>query len=149
MTKVTKTAVSQAERFAELYFEMNGIYYKIYRRDKLNRREVELLYHIRMAKGTITQRDLCDLTGLPKQTINSAVSALTKKGIVELKETPEGGRLRHIEMTQKGWQFAHDHIDVITLCEQQAFADMGAEEVKKLLELIEQFNEKLATAAKV
>ena len=67
-----------------------------------------ILYHLSIAKpaGEVSQQDLVDLTMLPKQTINSAVSGLVEEGLVELEPIPGTRNRKRILLTSEGEELA-------------------------------------------
>lgn len=96
-----------------------------------------LLYILADGEDALCQRDLCILTGLPKQTVNSAVRGLMEDGCVELRPGP--GRKQFICLTEKGKCLVGEKMSPVIKAENAALAAMTTEEQRLLISLTEKF----------
>ena len=81
-----------------------------------------------------TQKVICEITFLPKQTVNNVITAFYKQGYVRLKELPEDRRNKTIHLTEAGQAFADKVIPQIREAEYGAMEQLTPEQRKSLLE---------------
>lgn len=79
-----------------------------------------------------TQKQICEKTLLPKQTVNNVVTGFFKNGYIELRELPENRRIKTIYLTEKGIEYAETLIPHI----HKAMNALSAEDQDTLLKLI-------------
>lgn len=135
----------------------------------INRRikEFNSLYHIAARKTGIcdgelciwsvllsiekySQQDLCDLFSLPKQTVNSLISSLIKRGYVFLEHVPGTRNQKVIRLTEKGQGYGQTRVMWIFEAEQRVMEETDPEEVQVLISMLgkyiqhlkREFNEK-------
>ena len=80
-----------------------------------------------------TQKYLCEVCFLPKQTVNAVISAFYKKGWLRLEELPEDRRNKTIHLTPLGRDEAGPILERVRLCEQQAMEHLTEQERDVLL----------------
>lgn len=104
-----------------------------------------VLYHLSVAKpaGEISQQDLVDLTMLPKQTINSAVSGLVEEGLVELEPIPGTRNRKRILLTSEGEELAEETVLKLYRAECRALGRMGQKKMEQLFELCDELYDDL------
>ncbi len=86
-----------------------------------------------------TQKDIGQRTHLPKQTVNSIVSAFYREGLVELCELPEDRRTKKIFLTEAGQAYADRVLSPVKLAEKTAIAQFAEEELRLLLALMKRY----------
>ncbi len=86
-----------------------------------------------------TQKDISQRTHLPKQTVNSIVTALYREGLVELCELPEDRRTKKIFLTEAGQAYADRVLSPVRLAEQSAISQFSREELSVLLALMKRY----------
>ena len=79
-----------------------------------------------------TQKQICEKTLLPKQTVNNVVTGFFKNGYIELRELPENRRIKTIYLTEKGIEYAETLIPNI----HKAMNALSEEDQDTLLKLI-------------
>lgn len=84
-------------------------------------------------------RDICYLTGLPKQTINSALRKLESEQVVYLE--PVDGKNKRVCLTEKGMQLAAQTAGKVIEAENRIFAEWGLEAAEQFLTLNERYLE--------
>lgn len=98
-----------------------------------------VLYFLIASDEPLTQQDLIERMMFPKQTINSAVMGLAKKGLLELQMIPGTRNRKRILLTGSGVELAHDTVERMRQAEERAAADMGAEKTRQFAELYREF----------
>lgn len=115
------------------YHEMSNIF-------GLSDSVMQILYTICDAGGeSCLLRDICHLTGLPKQTINSALRKLEKEYIVYSEHVD--GKNKRICLTEKGKQLTAQTAEKIIDAENRIFAEWGSEVAEQYLALNERYLE--------
>lgn len=98
-----------------------------------------VLYFLIASDEPLTQQDLIEKMMFPKQTINSAVMGLAKKGLLELQMIPGTHNRKRILLTESGVEFAHNTVERMRQAEEQAAANMGPEKTGQFAELYREF----------
>lgn len=86
-----------------------------------------------------TQKQLCEITKLPKQTINSIVMSFTNQGYIEALESPEDRRHKTLSLSVAGASFAQKVLPRIKYAEDSSMAQFSAEEQETFYRLYERF----------
>lgn len=86
-----------------------------------------------------TQKMLCELCFLPKQTVNTAVTAFYKKGWIRMQELPEDRRNKTIHFTEDGSREAERILKNVHESEQAAMGRLSKEEQDLLLSLTRRY----------
>ena len=102
-----------------------------------------VLYFLISSDEPLTQQDLIEKMMFPKQTINSAVMALAKKGLLELQMIPGTRNRKNILLTESGVETAHNTVEKMRRAEERAVTSMGAEKTEQFAELYREFFSKL------
>ncbi|RKJ40772.1 MarR family transcriptional regulator [Acutalibacter sp. 1XD8-33] len=104
-----------------------------------------ILYSLRAESQPLTQKRLCGLMYLPKQTVNSALKAMEAEGTITL-SAGDDRRTRVISLTETGEELARRTADRVVLAEEQALAGMGREERERFLRDYRKFTDLLRQA---
>ena len=102
-----------------------------------------VLYAIHFHGNTCTQKDICGLWFMSKQTVHSALKSLHREGYIELEPSPEDRRKKFIALTESGSVFVNEHIRPIMDAEEKAMGALAAEERTVLLSSARRFEEEL------
>lgn len=86
-----------------------------------------------------TQKQICEKTLLPKQTVNNVISAFYKSGYIELCELPENRRIKTIKLTEKGEEYTKPLVMRIDKASHLAMEALTEEEQDTLLKLINKY----------
>ena len=97
-----------------------------------------ILYTLRAEKPPVTQKIICDLLRVPKQTVNSAMKMLESEGYLRLEPGPDR-RSKQAVLTEKGERLARGSADKIILAEEAAFRSMTESEREMFLILMGRF----------
>ena len=84
-----------------------------------------------------TQKQICEATLLPKQTVNNVITGFLKSGYIELHELPENRRIKTIHLTEEGMRYADTLIPHIHQADQAAMKVLTEEQQDTLLQLME------------
>ncbi len=94
-----------------------------------------ILYTLRAEKPPVTQKTICDILHVPKQTVNSAMKALEAGGYLRLEPGPDRRR-KQVVLTEAGERLARESADKIILAEEAAFGAMTEPEREMFLILM-------------
>ena len=95
-------------------------------------------------KKTCTQKDIIQLTYLPKQTVNAIINNFTKQGIVEEPfEDENDKRNKLIKFSKKGEKYAEQIVGKIRSATFRALDNIGEEKRNALIESITMFRQNL------
>lgn len=83
------------------------------------------LYFIRQSQNGCTQKSICKQWSMSKQTVNSALKVLDKKGLITLQTSVDDRRSKQIYLTPEGEAFAKKHLDVIFAAEEKTFVELS------------------------
>lgn len=104
-----------------------------------------MLYALADLDGICCQSDLCIVTGLPKQTVHSAVRQLQQEGLLILEKGV--GRRRMVRLTEKGRQLLEEKIAPAVQAEEAAFGTLTRAEQRLLISLMHRYLAQLQLAA--
>ncbi len=83
---------------------------------------------------TCTQKLICEVTFLPKQTVNAIITGFLKQGLVTLTESASDRRNKFIHLTKQGKKFAEEVIPQIEKAENDAMRRLDENQRSALLE---------------
>lgn len=115
--------------------EQDAIYHNVAVKYGLSDTAMWVLYNIYLAKNTITQQELCRQCFFAKQTVNTAITSLTKSGYVELESIPGTRNHKKILLTAKGMQLTEVTIKPLVEAENNAYKVLNNEELKAYLDM--------------
>ncbi len=97
---------------------------------------------------TCTQKQICMLWELPKQTVSTTCSRLLADGLIEFLPANNDKREKLVQLTKQGVAFAAPIIDRLDTIEQSAIHEFGEQRTLILIDELEQFDSVLARAMK-
>lgn len=118
--------------FNHIYKEFNDIYHEIAWKLKLSDSAFSILYTLCEMEDGCLQKDICAVTCLPKQTVNSSVRKMEAEELVTLEKGK--GREMKIHLTEKGMALVQEKIYPVIEAENRAFSSMPEEECRQLLD---------------
>lgn len=107
------------QQFNEIWINLAAAYRAAAAKLGVTENVLWILYALRESQGTLPQRRLCDVTALPKQTLNSALRKLETEGYLE-QHIGEDRRTRLVQLTEKGNKLAARTADRLMEQEMQA-----------------------------
>lgn len=119
--------------FNRLYKELDDLYHNLALRQGLSDSASIILYALYLLGDGCLQRDICDLSYISKQTINSSIRRLEQDGYLYLQ--PGRGRDMHICLTPEGRRLVEEKAAPVAAMEERAFSGMPQEDQQALLRL--------------
>lgn len=145
MRKKEKEALSMAlspqEQILQSYenwFALNALYDKWAKAHGLTSNGLMTLYAIRIFP-CCTQRTICEALALPKQTVNTILDGMQKKGYIRLDVLPTDRRSKRICLTPQGEAYAGPILDALDALEWRALQGIGTEQMEQKLALERRF----------
>ncbi len=102
-----------------------------------------ILYALLEAETPCSQYDLCSDWFIPKQTINSSVAALQKKGLISLSPIAGTKNKKSISLTDAGREFAERYIGRLYDAELRALTELTPEDRELYIRLNQKYNKSL------
>lgn len=127
MQEITPQAHDLLERTNRQFNECNALYHTVAQWCGLSDAAFWLLYALCTADEPLTQNHIAADWALPKQTLNSAVAAMVKKGLVELFPGKGAHSGKLVTLTDEGRALAARTVEPVILAEQRAIVGMEAE----------------------
>ena len=134
------------KEFNRIYKKTNEIYRDIALRLGLSDSAFDILYSISELGDGCLQKDICNATCIPKQTIHSSIRQMEKSGYLTLSSGK--GRSMHITLTDLGKNLLERTIYPVMQMEGEAFHCMTDEECQQMLALFGKYIQALGDAAK-
>lgn len=134
------------KEFNRIYKKTNEIYHDIALRLGLSDSAFDILYSISELGDGCLQKDICNATCIPKQTIHSSIRQIEKSGYLTLSSGK--GRSMHITLTDLGKSLLERTIYPVMQMEGEAFHCMTDEECQQMLALFGKYIQALGDAAK-
>ena len=98
-----------------------------------------VLYYVLISENDISQQELQELMMFPKQTINSAVTGLVKRGYIELEMIPGTRNRKKIILTKFGRDFTEKTVVKMITAETKAISDMGENKMKQYIRFHDEY----------
>ena len=105
-----------------------------------------VLYFLSSTEDELSQQDLIEKMMFPKQTVNSAVVTLAKKGLLELSSIPGTRNKKKLALTEAGKNLADNTVVRMRKAECSAVEEMGKDRMGLFAELYREFFDYLNTA---
>lgn len=129
-------------RFNQLVGEGDWIYHQAALRLGFSDCALWILYTLWEEEGVYTQSGICEMTSLPRQTVNSALKKLVAAGYLSLCPLPSG-RSKEVVITPSGRKLMEEVITPVFKAEDRAIEALDEEELKAFLETFEKLNSNL------
>lgn len=125
---MTENTIQQTiTQFSTYIQEMNRTYEAYAKKYNLSYTTMQIINLINEVEDC-TQKKICDLTFLPKQTVNSIVTSLYKDELIDLVVNPDNRRSKTITFTPKGETFVQDTLPKVREAEALAMGELTEEE---------------------
>lgn len=133
---IIKSIDEKAKAFCSAWQSLSTIYEDYARKAGVSYNSLYILNAIQQTTNC-TQKQICEKTLLPKQTVNNVVTSFFKSGYIELHELPENRRIKTIHLTEKGMEYADTLIPHIHQADRHAMESLTEEEQDTLLHLMD------------
>lgn len=131
---------NQMQVFNMLSSENELLYHTFAQRYGLSDNVFWTLYCLYQSDSELSQSDLCGYWSFSKQTINSSVNVLIKKGWVKLETVPNTRNRKNILLTEAGRKFCDCSIREIIGLELSVYARFSQEERETFIKLFRSLN---------
>lgn len=98
------------------------------------------LYNLYETEEPLTQNDIAENIGVPKQTIHSAIRSLVKDGYVYLSQRAAARNSKTVHLSDKGRTFCGNYIQPVMDTEEAAVDRLTDEEIRCYLSIGEKLN---------
>lgn len=98
-----------------------------------------ILYELTIRKR-LTQKQLVDMTDLPKQSINKGIKQLSESGYLTMTVDPSDKRVRFCKLTPDGEAFAQEKLQSLFEIEEKTAKKLGEKKMKQLTALNEEWS---------
>lgn len=122
---MTERALDKIRQFNYIMGETNAAYHMASAKLGLSDSAMAILYSLCNYKGRCLLGDIIKLSGMSKQTVNSALRRLEAEGVVTLEA--ESGRRKAVRLTEKGSALAESTAARLIRIENEIFADWSPE----------------------
>ena len=131
----------KTQQYTYLAGEINALYHEAAVKAGISDSIQNILYVICENGTSCLQSEISKLTGISRQTINSALRTLEKEDIVNLK--PGTGRNRIVGLNRKGEKYASEKIKPLLEIENMIWQEWTPEEQREYLRLTEKYRDAL------
>lgn len=100
---------------------------------------VVIMYEL-LIRGKLTQRELVNLSDLPKQSINKGIKILRDHDHITMAVDPSDKRVRFCQLTEAGRKYAYDRLRPLFELEEKTAQAMGTDKMKLLAKLSEEWS---------
>ena len=128
---------SELKRFNYLTSEIDAAYHEAALMFHLSDSAMMVLYCLYSNDGCCMLSDICLMSGVSKQTINSALRKLEEEQILYLQATD--GKKKMVHLTEKGLQLASQTVACIIEIENNIFNSWTPAETRQYLELTQRY----------
>lgn len=115
------------------------------KKNKVSYNRMLVLYTIR-EYGSCTQKQVCDSYMLPRQTVNHVITEMRKEGILAVSEEMSRGKEKALVLTESGEEYSERLLHSLSLMEERAAAQLGAERIRMMTELFMEYDRVLEDA---
>lgn len=123
--------MEHSKRFGYLASEIDAAYHEAARKLGLSDSALSILYTICLSGDSCSLSDIVSLSGISKQTINSALRKLEGSGVVETR----GGKKKQVYLTESGKALAQDTALRLLEMENEIFNSWADGEFERYLTL--------------
>lgn len=136
----------ELKRYNYLFSETGAAYHEMYMKLGLSDSAMMVLYAVLENGDCRLLKEICQSTGLSKQTVNSALRKLEAEHILYLEMS--GGKNKTVHLTEDGKILAVKTAGRVLAAEDEILASWPQEDVQKYLELTEAYMLALKEKAK-
>lgn len=128
-------ASNEIKRFNHLISETDALYHEIALKLGLTDSALQILYTVCNNGECCPLQEICRISGISKQTINSSLRKLEADKIVYLEQI--SGKSKNVCLTEKGKVLAESTVAKLIKAENEVFSSWSKEDSDKYLELTE------------
>lgn len=128
--------------------ELGSIYHAAANQIGISDGEITVWSVLLSAEQDYSQQELCDLLSLPRQTVNSIISKMVKKGFVYLEHIPGTRNQKTIHLTPQGMDFGREKVKWVFQAEERALEQADPKQIQICIEMIDTFTQRLRSELK-
>lgn len=132
---MTENVQASLDEMARGDRDFGALYRAVARALGLSESAMWVLYFADTSRKPLSQQEIVEATTLPKQTVNSAISSLMRKGLVSLEAVPGTRNRKNVLLTEEGDRLAARTVRRLRVAEEQAVTHMGHERLTLFVEL--------------
>ncbi len=121
-----QTVKEQLEGINKQIKDMNGIYKRAISRMGISENEFWIWYTLIIVEGEYSQRDICNMWNLSKQTVNTIITNMIRKNFVTLEAVPGTRNRKIIRLSQAGREYGERIAAPMATAERRAFERLSA-----------------------
>jgi len=119
--------------------ELNSLYHLAAMKSDIPDGEIAIWSALLCSEEEYSQQDLSDLLFLSKQTVNSIISNLVKKGFVILEHVAGTRNRKVVRLTEEGMAYGQSRVMWIFQAEQRAMEETDVQEVQACISMLEKY----------
>lgn len=119
--------------------ELNALYRLAAYKSNISDGEINIWSALLNGDEEYSQQDLAELLFLPKQTVNSLINRMIRKGFVSLEHAPGTRNRKVIHLTEEGRSFGEQQVKWIFQAEQKAMEDTDLVEIMAYISMLEKY----------
>lgn len=123
------------------------LYEKWAKKQGVNNYVSRIMYMLYLS-GVNRQKEMVENYGMLKQTVNTVITELQKKGYIILIPDENDKRSKIIKLTQEGINYANKIVTPLLDCEIRVLKKMGTQRVEMLIDTMNQYADLLETEMK-
>lgn len=125
---MTGTTKEQLEQINQQIKELVGVHRAAQGSRSISENEFWVWYSLIMAEENVSQQDICAMWSLSKQTVNTIITQMGKKGFVSLEVVPGSKNRKIISLTEAGERYGKELVMPVSAAEQRAFERLPEED---------------------
>ncbi len=119
--------------------ELFGLYRNAVNNKEISDNEFWILCSLLDMDGEVSQHDISSLWSLSKQTVNTIIKNMGRRGLVRLETVPGTRNRKNIYLTDAGKQYAESIVNPILEIEQRAFDQLTMEERAAFMGILKKY----------
>ena len=135
--------VSIIDQIEQQHKEQDALYHGVAVRHGLSDTALWVLYILHITPGDCTQQDLIRQCFFSKQTVNTAVAGLVKKGYLTLEMIPGTRNLKRLLLTEEGNAIVAETAQPMREAEKRAYGALSEAELDQYLSMTEKLTQAL------
>lgn len=128
---------SETRRYNRLISEIDEVYHEVAVRQGFSDSAMAILYALSDNGGQCRLTELIRLSGVNKQTVNSALRKLEKNDIVYLESA--GGKAKRVCLSEHGLAIVHNTVERVLEVERKIYSSWSREEWELYIQLTERY----------
>lgn len=126
---MNQNTLERLEVLNQQFNEILGLYRTAVSHIKISENEFWIWYTLIIMKGEYSQQDICSAWSLSKQTVNTIITHMVRKGYATLEVVPGTRNRKIICLTETGRSYGESIIFPISEAEQRAFEQLPTEDI--------------------